>query len=179
MARVIVSLLFSLYLAGAALGAAPPPTELVGRAIAWDGDDLVIAGIRIRLHGIDAFELRQVCMRDSEPWPCGSMAWQALQRLVADSDVRCEPAQKRKSRGRPIMTCYVGTLNLNAEMVRQGFAMDCRRFSNGRYAAMEGEARNARHGVWAGTFVTPAASKGKDYCVPRKRVRSQLNIDGN
>ena len=179
MARVIVSLLFSLHLAGAALGAAPLPTELVGTAFAWDGDDLVIAGIRIRLHGIDAFERRQVCMRDDKLWLCGAVARQVLQALVGDNEVRCEPAQRRKSRGRPVMTCYVGALNLNAEMVRQGLAMDCRRFSNGRYAAMEGEARDARRGVWAGTFVTPAASKGKDYCVPRKRVRSQLNIDGN
>lgn len=35
-----------------------------------DGDTLVLDGKRIRLVGIDAPELRQVCQRDNQPWPC-------------------------------------------------------------------------------------------------------------
>jgi hypothetical protein len=44
-----------------------------GHAIAKDGDDLVIGEIDIRLFGIDAFELHQMCEADSKMYPCGSL----------------------------------------------------------------------------------------------------------
>jgi len=146
---------------------AAPPTELLWQAYAWDGDDLVIDGKRICLHGIDAFERSQTCTKDGTAWPCGMEAWRTLQELVAGRQVRCVLAQTSETRGRPVMRCYTGDLELNAEMVRLGLAVDCVRFSKGRCAAIEQEARAARRGAWAGTFVQPDASKGQNYCAPR------------
>jgi endonuclease YncB( thermonuclease family) len=94
-------------------------------------------------------------------------AWRTLQDLVSGHHVRCVLAQAKESRGRPVMRCYTGDLELNAEMVRLGFAVDCYRYSRGRYQAIEQEARAARRGAWAGTFVTPAVFKGQNYCDPR------------
>ena len=49
--------------------------KLCGRATAKDGDDLLIAGQDIRLHGIDAFELGQRCTNGKgQAWPCGDAA---------------------------------------------------------------------------------------------------------
>jgi len=39
-----------------------------------DGDTLEIHGQRIRLHGIDAPESRQLCRLDGKPWQCGKDA---------------------------------------------------------------------------------------------------------
>jgi len=113
----------SVVMMGSAWGG--PPSEVVGQAYARDGDDLVIDGKRIRLHGIDAFERNQICIKDGTVWPCGMEAWRNLQELVAGQQVRCVLAQANETRGRPVMRCYTGVLELNAEMVRLGLAVDC------------------------------------------------------
>jgi endonuclease YncB( thermonuclease family) len=41
-------------------------------------------------------------------------------------------------------------------MVRSGHALELHRHSRGRYASAEREARQARRGLWAGSFEQPA-----------------------
>jgi endonuclease YncB( thermonuclease family) len=169
----LISVLLFLSLSGNSWAASP--TEIMGRAYARDGDDLVVcfdlngaaACRRVRLHGIDAFELDQFCIKGGKVWQCGVEAKQALQKLVAGQAVRCVLAQETKSYGRSVMTCYGGGLELNAEMVKLGFALDCPRYSHGRYAPIEAEAKALSSGAWEGTFVSPWAFKGKHYCEPR------------
>ena len=43
-----------------------------------DGDTIEVHGQRIRLHGIDAPESRQLCHLDGKPWQCGKDATNAL-----------------------------------------------------------------------------------------------------
>jgi endonuclease YncB( thermonuclease family) len=43
-----------------------------------DGDTIEVYGQRIRLHGIDAPESRQLCRLDGKPWQCGKNAANAL-----------------------------------------------------------------------------------------------------
>ncbi len=45
--------------------------DIVGPAQVIDGDSIRVAGIEIRLYGIDAPEFRQICMRAGHPWACG------------------------------------------------------------------------------------------------------------
>ncbi len=60
------------FLASAAMMAASPPIS--GTAWAGDGDSLTIGVTRIRLFGIDAPELNQVCQRGGRAWSCGQAA---------------------------------------------------------------------------------------------------------
>ena len=39
-----------------------------------DGDSLHVGTTEVRLFGVDAFEGRQVCVRDGNPWRCGEAA---------------------------------------------------------------------------------------------------------
>jgi endonuclease YncB( thermonuclease family) len=169
MFRVILFVLFCVGLGTVARS--EPAEEIVGKAYARDGDDLVINGTRIRLHGIDAFELDQTCSHSGGSWACGVEAKRALDALVAGKEVRCELAQQSQTHGRSVMRCYVAELEINAEVVKLGFALDCPRFSHGSYEAIEREAQAAARGAWASTFVTPWAHKGKTYCETRSAGR--------
>ena len=47
--------------------------EGIGKVI--DGDTIHIGSFKIRLHGIDAPEIKQVCRnKDNNPYPCGVVA---------------------------------------------------------------------------------------------------------
>ncbi len=46
-----------------------------------DGDTIEMHSQRIRLHGIDAPESRQLCRLDGKPWQCGKDAAAAKKRL--------------------------------------------------------------------------------------------------
>ena len=53
-----------------------------------------------------------------------------------------------------IATCYAGPYDINAEMVRRGWALAYRRYSKD-YVDEEEDARNLKAGMWQGAFVKP------------------------
>jgi endonuclease YncB( thermonuclease family) len=115
-------------------------------------------GIEIRLHGIDAFELRQICTgQDGKPWGCGNAGKAYLTEIIKEQSVTCfggGPGLGRDRYGREIAVCYLGPKNLNEEMVRQGLALAFRRYSD-NYVEAENRAKAQGVGAWAGSFVTP------------------------
>ncbi len=70
--------------------ATPALADVADVASVIDGDTLEIHGQRIRLHGIDAPESRQLCRLDGEPWQCGKDAANALAEKLARRPVTCE-----------------------------------------------------------------------------------------
>jgi len=139
--------------AGAQLGCAPRAAEIVGRAKVVDGDSLEISRDRVRLFGIDAPEGRQDCRRNSQAWRCGADAAAKLRSLVQGATLRCT-RRDTDEYGRSVAVCRNGTTDINAEMVRAGFALAYRRYSND-YVDEENDARNAKRGLWAGEFTAP------------------------
>ena len=153
---------------GDCTGAAPPRPTAIGkgrtlsrsRAITArivDGDTVVLSGVRVRLHGIDAPETRQSC-RDARDrrYRCGREATAALIRL-AGGGIRCRMQRGSDRYGRKIGTCYAADgRNINAEMVRLGHALAYRKYSTA-YVAQEREARARRRGLHRGAFVDPWA----------------------
>lgn len=127
--------------------------DMVGEARIIDGDTVEIGGERIRLHGIDAPESRQTCTVVGEEWRCGESATLALVDEIAGQSVTCK-GNKRDRYGRLIAVCYAGSDDLNAWMVRGGWAVAYRRYSKD-YVEEEDEARAAGDGVWRGDFTLP------------------------
>lgn len=118
-----------------------------------DGDTLELHGQRIRLHGIDAPESRQLCQQSGQSVRCGQSAALALDAFIQHRPVSC--AQKDKDRyGRIVAVCKLGGTNLNAWMVEQGHALAYRSYSQD-YVHQEADARQAKRGVWAGSFDYP------------------------
>lgn len=125
-----------------------------GQFIAVDGDSLRKGESEYRLHAIDAPELHQSCASASgADYPCGREAREALRRLVSGHNFTCRSLETDRY-GRQIATCTANGLDINAEMVRLGWAIAYRRHGLD-YVAAEAEAKAARHGVWQGRFQQP------------------------
>jgi endonuclease YncB( thermonuclease family) len=136
----------------------PASADVIGQAQVVDGDTLQVAGERVRLHGIDAPESRQSCTLSGVGWPCGQNATRVLTGVTNGQVVTCR-GDKRDRYGRLIAVCYIGPVDLNARMVRDGWALAYRRYASD-YIAEESEARAAGIGIWQGQFVEPWKWRG-------------------
>lgn len=127
---------------------------ITGVASVTDGDSLEIQGMRIRLHGIDAPESRQLCTRPSgQSWRCGQQAALTLSDRIGRRGVNCEPRDIDRY-GRTIAVCSQDGVDLNAWMVHEGWAVAYRQYSQD-YVSAETEAQGAGRNVWSGSFVMP------------------------
>ena len=134
--------------------ATAPRATITGPVRVVDGDTIVVGGVRIRLEGIDAPETSQTCTtRAGVVWPCGRKATAELAHMIGDGRVQCEDRGLDKYR-RVLAVCSVGDLDVNAEMVRRGYAWAFVRYSRA-YAGLEAQARAAGAGIWSGE-ATPA-----------------------
>ena len=129
---------------------------ITGPAYVVDGDGLEIAGTRIRLHGIDAVELRQRCEgHDGRVYECGRDARQVLVELTRGKIVTCEPRDRDKY-GRIVAVCSTDKIpDLGAMVVALGWATDYPRYSHGRYEREEAEAKAEQLGLHSGRFQLP------------------------
>lgn len=145
--RLILSLLLSVAAAEA------HAEEWRGPARVVDGDTVMVNGARLRLIAMDAPEGAQNCQAsDLRAYDCGREATRELERLIAGHEVTCA-GEKRDRYGRVLVVCRIGDLNLNAEMVRSGWAVT---YLGHDFDREEAEARAAKRGLWAGSFQRPA-----------------------
>jgi endonuclease YncB( thermonuclease family) len=127
---------------------------LTGSARVIDGDTIAIGIRHIRFEGIDAPETDQLCLdAHGERWNCGIAARDGLSSHIAGRVISCA-ARGQDRYGRTLATCSAGGDNLNAWMVREGWALAYVKYSR-EYAGDEAVARDRRKGVWAGAFIAP------------------------
>ena len=123
--------------------------KIAGNPYVVDGDSLVLNEKKLRLLGIDAPEMGQECRADGDVWPCGAQARTQLRRKIDGQIVSCTTWGEDRYQ-RLLATCSTQQVELNAWLVRSGWAVDY-----GGYAREEGEARRARSGIWRGDFENP------------------------
>jgi endonuclease YncB( thermonuclease family) len=146
-ATVLFTVLLALSLAGEARA------DVTGPARVIDGDTIVVAGEHVRLQGIDAPERHQTCTAYGQEWACGRTAGEWVRAFVADRIVECR-GHARDRYGRLLAVCYVGGEELNERIVREGWALDYRRYSTD-YLDAEAAAKRAGAGLWRGEFTPP------------------------
>jgi endonuclease YncB( thermonuclease family) len=128
--------------------------SLTGVASVIDGDTLEIRGTRLRLHGIDAPESRQLCQRSTgEQWRCGQRAALALDEFIRSRQVSCV-ANTIDRYNRLVAVCRVGGIDINRWMVRQGWAMAYLQYSND-YATDQLVAMRSKKNIWSGFIQEP------------------------
>lgn len=114
------------FLGGASLIAEPTILSGVVTKVR-DGDTIEVGNVPIRLNGISAPELDQ---------PLGGQAKAYMSDLVMGKQVRCE-LNGDKTHDRFVGTCYFRDEDIGASVIAEGLALDCPRFSGGRYAENE------------------------------------------
>ena len=118
---------------------------LNGRIYVIDGDTIDHDGLRIRLTGMDAPEMKQ---------SGGPEARQALISLLADAHVSIVP-KETDVYGRTVARVFADGADISAEMVARGYAISDT-YGN-TYPAQEKRARRLRRGLWKnGNISDPA-----------------------
>lgn len=159
-------------------GAAHELKSFAGQATVVDGDTIDIGAERIRLEGIDAPEVAQVCQRaDGRDWPCGRAAVRALKALVGSNEVVCDSTGTDKY-GRVLAICFADGRDLNASMVTAGLAWAFVRYSQ-IYAAEEAQARQALAGIWAGQAEAPWDFRQNGWKTAEAQAPKGCAIKGN
>lgn len=153
--------------------------DLTGQARVTDGDSLVIGGERVRLHGIDAPEMKQRCDPSGRNWACGIWAADTLAKIVGKGVLACE-ALDRDRYGRTVARCTVSGRDIGAEMVRVGAATAYAKYS-GDYIGLEAKAKAEARGLWAGSVVDPAAYRQTAKRAPEPqgcKIKGNINAKG-
>ena len=132
-----------------------------------DGDTFDLGGVRIRLQGIDAPELRDVCVDAAgHEWACGDWATGQLRQLLRDGRLTCHDLGER-SYNRVVARCELDGADLGAVLVAQGIVRACPRFAlrhphSRGYMSLEGQAVAARIGIHDGQTPPLAGFCGTD-----------------
>src|SRR5450631_1629026 len=128
--------------------------DITGIAKVREGDQIQIGGARIRLGGIDAPSVDQLCLNNSgERWTCGVAARDELIKHAENKTWTCHTRQTDR-RGRQVARCEVDGEDIQKWMVKSGWALSYVRFSHD-YDADEKAAREAKAGMWQGAFIAP------------------------
>ena len=128
--------------------------EIFGNAIVIDGDTIKILNKRIRLHGIDAPEKKQKCIKSIKEYNCGIVATEALIKKINKNKVDCLLQTNKDRYNRFIGVCFVGQIDINRWMVKNGYAVAYSRYSKD-YILDEKFAKINKLGLWSGTFLRP------------------------
>ena len=128
--------------------------EISGVPTIIDGDTIKILNKRIRFHGIDTPEKKQICIKNSKKYSCGKEAATALIKKINGKKVVCTVQDKLDRYKRYIGVCFVEKINLNTWMVRNGYAVAYRRYSKD-YIKDENYAKRKKLGLWSGSFTNP------------------------
>ena len=142
-----------------------------GTAKVIDGDSIKIRNHRIRLLGIDAPELKQLCKdQNNELYACGKTSKFFLISFINDtkklrnlSEVFCYYSELDKYK-RVLGECFVGSkrkYSLNQAMVMSGNAIAYLRYSD-KYLKDQEAAMLNKKGIWSGKFIYPEEWRKKN-----------------
>ena len=145
---------FLLAMAMLLLPAMAHATDITGVPKIREGDQVTIGSSRIRLGGIDAPSVDQLCLsKIGDRWTCGVAARDELIKYTDKKVWSCH-VERVDRRGRNVARCTVDGEDIQKWLVKRGWAMSFTRRSHD-YDADEKAAREAKAGMWQGAFIAP------------------------
>jgi endonuclease YncB( thermonuclease family) len=117
-----------------------PSIALAGRVLEGrvtnvrDVDTIVVTGTVVRLNGVDGPEISSRVGRDAKLF---------MERLVGGKVVKCELNGER-TYDRWVGVCFLKGNDIGKLAVQEGHALDCARYSGGRYRKFETRAARSK-----------------------------------
>jgi endonuclease YncB( thermonuclease family) len=128
--------------------------ELEGVPQIVDADTVYIGTQKVRLSGIDAPEMDQICLDSrGQNSSCGVEAKTRLQEHAGNRPWICQLSGVDRY-GRKLGTCLIDREDVSRWLVRNGWALAFRRYSMA-YVPDEDHAREHKRGLWSGAFIAP------------------------
>ncbi|WP_243470687.1 thermonuclease family protein [Ruegeria denitrificans] len=131
---------FALLMGRATNAMAGEQPDVVGAAQIRDVDTVVVSGVPIRLNGVDGPELGTAAGRDARRWMVNHLRNRTVACFLTGA----------KTYDRHVGSCFIqenGTkrwIDIGASAISAGHALDCRRYSGGKYADLETPAAKSR-----------------------------------
>ena len=132
-----------------------------------DGDTIKIGKEKIRLFGIDAPEIKQICKnKNNNPYACGEISKNHLRYLLRKNlnrKIYCYYSERDRY-NRIVAECFIGvnsSFNINEKMILSGHAIAYLKYSK-KYLEAENKARNQKLGMWGGKFDLPEEWRKKN-----------------
>ena len=133
---------------------------IVGKPKVTDGDTIKINNKNIRFSGIDApesyfFGKKQSCILNNIKILCGNLSKEKLVEKIGNQIVICKLEKNKDQYSRLIGECFINNESLSVFMVRNGYAFDYPKYSDGKYRKHEIYAKNLSLGLWQMQFEYP------------------------
>lgn len=130
--------------------------EIKGYPEVVTGSILYLEGIKVKLLGIDAPNLNQICVNHmGSDYNCGEKSVEWLQDWLNGKEVSCH-ILSRVERGQATGSCFTDdkSYDVAAVIVNAGWAVAYTRTTD-IYVPYEQQAAEAHRGLWGGTFYRP------------------------
>ncbi len=114
-------------MAGVLLGALCLPVKAMAEVQVRDADTIVVRGTPVRLNGVDAPELGTRAGQESRRW---------MVTFLRGKQVECSLTGEQ-THDRWVGVCFAEGEDIGAAVIAAGYALDCARYSGGRYAHLE------------------------------------------
>ena len=133
---------------------------ITGKPKVTDGDTIKINNKNIRFSGIDApesyfFGKKQLCILNNIKILCGNLSKEKLVEKIGNQIVICKLEKNKDQYSRLIGECFINNESLSVFMVRNGYAFDYPKYSDGKYRKHEIYAKNLSLGLWQMQFEYP------------------------
>ncbi len=109
-------------------------TATAGSVQVRDADTIIVENTPVRLQGVDAPELGTAAGREARRW---------MVNFLRGRTVECKLTGER-TYDRYVGVCYVDGQDIGAAVIAAGYALDCARYSGGRYRQYETSAAKSR-----------------------------------
>ena len=133
---------------------------ITGKPKVTDGDTIKINNKNIRFSGIDApesyfFGKKQLCILNNIKILCGNLSKEKLVEKIGKQIVICKLEKNEDQYSRLVGECFINNESLSVFMVRNGYAFDYPKYSDGKFRKHEIYAKNLSLGLWQMQFEYP------------------------
>ena len=157
---ILISFFFLLFNNISSLSLEDNNLLISGKPKIIDGDTLKINNKKIRFSGIDApesyfFGKKQLCVLNNVKIPCGKLSKEKLIQKIGNQIVNCRIEKNKDQYSGLIGECFVKNMSLSVFMVKNGYAFDYPKYSNGKFRKHQIYAKKSSLGLWQMQFEYP------------------------